>query len=180
MTYQYHLTQEDYLQNLLYLASTSPQMKKRLKRTRIILSVVFLLLGVFVFQYSTWLGVLYMLFAVATWFFYPKYLRSVHKRYYVKHIQNTYADQFETTLRLQPMSDHFLVASDDIESKISYNSIQEVIEFPEQLLIYLPSKQALILPKNRIENWETLRIRIEEIIADLQLPYEQHAEWAWK
>ena len=85
MTLKYTLTEDDYLQHQLYIASKTNRIKKKRRQSWITMVFVFVALTVLLFQtdnilLSFYFGVL----SILTLIFYPFYLKKHYKKHYQK------------------------------------------------------------------------------------------------
>ena len=77
-------------------------------------------------------------------------------------------------------NDFIFVKEGKSESKVHTSEIMEINEILTMIFIKLKGGQSLLLPKNKIENIESLKTRLQELAVFLKINYSIDEKWAWK
>ena len=181
MKITYSIDENDYLTFQLFSASNSAVLKKRRFISRLVPAIAYLLLAVtFFYQGNITMIIAFCLLAVVWYFLYPFHDKNVYKRQYQKFIKENMNNKFgrPATLSFEaPM----VKAKDEVsETKINYSEIESITEIPEMFLLKLKTNQSFILPKDKIENWETLNSFFESFEANEGVPFYVLSNWKWK
>ena len=181
MTIDFSIDEKDFLTNQLYMASKSDRIRKKRKRNRIILPLIYVAFGIlFLFTDKLPLTIIFLIIGLLWYIVYPIY----EKRYYIKHyqgfIKDNYKERIGKTSSLE-INDDFIIGKDSgSESKILTKELEEINEIPTTIFVKLKTGQSLILPKNKIKNIDLLIIRLKQLASSLNIPYNLDEKWEWK
>ena len=181
MTIDFSIDEKDFLTNQLYMASKSDRIRKKRKRNRIILPLIYVAFGIlFLFTDKLPLTIIFLIIGLLWYIVYPIY----EKRHYIKHyqgfIKDNYKERIGKTSSLE-INDDFIIGKDSgSESKILTKELEEINEIPTTIFVKLKTGQSLILPKNKIKNIDLLIIRLKQLASSLNIPYNLDEKWEWK
>ena len=155
---EYSLEENDYLEFQLFVASTSPMIVKKKRRSWILLSVVSTALTInFIVSRGDFLAVYFGLISLAIILFYPKYINWKYKRHYLKHISENYANRFGELEYIEFHDDH-LYAKDKVgEGTINLSEVEFVDELKDYFFLRLSTGVSMIIPKYKIDNQDEVR-----------------------
>ena len=178
MTLKYALQKEDYLQYQLYTASKLASTKKNRQKSRLLVPLVLLAFGIYsYFKKPESVGfVVYPLTAALWYLIYPFFSARRYKKYYDKHIDETYQGRIgrQATLSFNP--DHIYSEEDQNEGKIAIKELVELVEIATHFFIVLKSGLSLIIPKQHISDRE----RFLAMMNNYGLSHTKEVDWKWK
>ncbi|PTB94075.1 hypothetical protein C9994_12420 [Marivirga lumbricoides] len=182
MKYTFSLDESDLLTHQLFLVSTSKAAIWRRRRSWIIIVLTFIVCsGLFYIESNAFLRNYFVLLAFISLIFYPLYSRWKYKRHYLRHIREHFSGTTgkQATIEFQ---EEFIFESDETnsESKINYSTIESLNELPNHFIIRLKTGQALVLPKNKIENIDQLHSDLLELTKRLGVELKNHKNWKWR
>jgi len=177
MKLQYHLKESDYLTLLLYHSSNNKLHLKKRRRTRILVPIVYLVLGGYVYFTNNKLNVFisFILFALFWWFIYPFYSKWNYKRHFKKIVKENFQDIVDTLVEIELIEAGILVKDHAADSHFKYNALQVIIETQDHLFIKISTVQMITIPKNL--GAPTLTFK-DQLIAN-GVPYINDINWSW-
>jgi hypothetical protein len=181
MQCEYDLNENDFLVFQLYSASKSPIIRKKRIMNKVIVPVVYILLGIpFVFLESYLTAYLFILIGVLWFFLFPLYERQRYVKYYGKYIRENFKERFGRHISITFEKD-FIYSRDTLnEGKTSTSEIAGITEIPQLILVKLKTGQSVILPVNKISNIIELRDCLRSMASTLQIKYDPDSQWRWK
>lgn len=182
MELNYSLTEDDYLQQQLYLASKSKLIKKQRKTGRILVLMILLLIG-FLFYEINNLPIVYY-FGGASIFcfcFFPIYLKIYYKRFFRKYVKENFKNRIGVTSKLLFKEDVLEVFSKDIgSSELNFSGFENISEIKDYFFIALKTGLNIMIPKSEVENVEALRDELKMITEKKGISFISELEWEWK
>lgn len=178
MKINYILTNFDFLEYQLYTSSKSQLIKKKRKRAKYFVFIVYILIGLY-FAYinkNNIVGGIIGFFGLLWFVFYPKYSKWNFKRHFKKQINENYKNRVEKPLQMELTKDFIYVKSSTSESKISSTELKQLIETENHFFLKLITDLSFIIPKNAVENNIEFKKRATEIGAE----YVNELNWTWK
>ena len=180
MTISYQLQEEDYLNYQLFVASRSERIVKKRKRNRLLVPVLYVLLGVAFASQASWaLAGTFVILGVLWFFLYPLWERNMYVKHYRNFIQEHYKQSRDKTLKLELNREYFWTSDGENESKIQCKEILDMWETGNQIFIRIQGGQAFILPKKSIPELETLIVFLKDLALKLEVKYEVDLNWKW-
>ena len=181
MTFEFKIDENDYLIYQLFVASKSESVKKKRRRNKIIMPILYLALGAFVFyQNNHLMGILFCVFAVLWFFIYPLWERNNYIRHYKNFIKENLKDGFGKSAFLEISNEHIFVKDEFSEAKISTSEIEEIYEIPTTIFIRMKAGKTFILPKDKIAEIKSLKSVLTELSNFLKINYISDENWKWK
>jgi len=178
---EYQLNENDFLIYQLYIASKSDRIKKKRQRNRIIIPILYLVLGIFLFWGNQILmPTLLVILGLLWFFFYPIWEKRRYVNHYKAFIQENYKLRLGRIVTLEFDNEYILAKDNGSESKVLATELVEMIELPTIILMKLGGGQSFILPKNEIPQLEELKANLRELAHYLKIKYEIEGEWEWK
>lgn len=178
MKINYKLTYQDFLEYQLYSSSKSELHRKKRFRSRIIIPILYIILGIYFANKDEGylIGILFTVLGILWYVFYPLYSKWTYRRYIKKFVEENYKNRINKEVELD--FDVSSVSAKDYtsESKINENEIKELIETRDHFFIKLDTDVSLIIPKHAIENKEEFKKRI----LDFGAVYVDELKWEWK
>lgn len=181
MTLRYTLTENDFLQHLLFSASQTDRIKQQRTRTWLIYSAALLLFSLIFYQNGSPVMTYYFLITgIAFFCFFPFYQRRYYKKHYQNYVTDTYKNRFG-----QPVNINFnetCIETSDFsgESKINLTEIENATETGEYFYLKMRTGGHLIIPKQKIDNIDSVRQELKQLCSKLSVAFLDNLEWRWK
>lgn len=181
MTVDYRIDENDFLTHQLFVASKSERIKRKRQRSKIMVPLIYIALGLlFLIQDKVTLTILFFIIGLLWYFVYPIWER----RYYIKHykgfIKENYKDRLGRTATLEFKNEYILAKDNGSESKVFTTELEEIYEIPTAIFVRLKGGQSLILPKDKITNFDKVKSRLKELADYLKINYNTDEKWEWK
>lgn len=180
MKFEYSLTENDYLTNSLFTASQSPSIRKRRVWGRILIPIVYIILGIWVWdEYDTLSTILFVVFAVLWFFISPLLARRRIVKYYKAAIKESYGQRIGRRCTVE-IGEGMLICTEELnESRINLSDVEMMNELPAHVLIKL-KVGTIILPIDRMDQVDELRTKLKELAGQLKIPYTIRKDWKWR
>lgn len=181
MTLTYQLKQNDFLEHQLFVASTTPRIRSKRRRSWLWVTVsMFVLAFLFSQSGNSFLTYYFLGFGIVALFFYPLYQRHQYKRHYSTFIAENYKNRFGQTVTI-----HFTeqaIETSDItgESKIYLSELENVIETGAYFYPGLKAGGHLIIPKSEINTVSRLRQELKQLCDRLKIDFIENLTWKWR
>ena len=178
MTLNYKLTNADFLALQLYSSSQSALQNKKRFRSRIIVPILYIVLGLYAMLKNgqTGFGMLFIGLAVAWYLLYPLYSKWKYKKHFEKHVEENYKNRVNQAVEIK-IDDEALYGKDFMsETKIIGTEIKNIIETKVHFFLKLVTEVVLIIPKHTVENQDGFK----KIIQDFGAEYVDELNWEWK
>ncbi len=170
---------KDHLTYQLFAASMSKRIKKKRFRSKIIIPILYMLLGIlFIFSGSIVLAIAFILVAILWFLFYPKFERNRYLKHYQSFVTENFKDQGLSKIELNEETIH--IEEELGESKIHVKKISEINEIENYLFIMLGPGKGLIIPTNKIENLSDLTKWITDTSEKYGIKKNYYPDWRWK
>lgn len=178
MKLSYQLTLEDYLEHQLYVSSKSPAVQKKRRNSRIIMAVVYAILGLLMLRFADDYILVGLFFAIAVgWFFaYPLYSRNRYRRHYEKHIHDNYQNRINVPVEMEIDAEFILAKDKSGESKVKNSEVKALVSLPRIFLIQLKNDTSFILPKGYVSDGK----KLENTFKNLGVQVKDETAWEWK
>ena len=178
MTINYQLTNSDFLEYQLYTSSKSELHKKRRFRSRIIVPIIYLLIGLYFANKNEngAIGIIMAGIGIGWFAFYPMYSKWRYKKHFQKHVEENYKNRINKPVEIN-FDENSVNAKDfTSESKINGTELKELIETQNHFFLKLTTDLSLIVPKHSIGNQAEFKKRVTELGAE----YVDELNWKWK
>ena len=173
MTISYKLDEIDLITLHLYIHSKSENVKRRIKRNKLLVVAIYLILGSkLIYDKHFLAGATFLFFALGFFLLYPKYAKYRIKKAVQRNIKEHASGLIGQEGSINFLQDHFLSQAAGSESKFDYKQITVIKEINTHILIQLKSAHHYIIPKDKINNLENLIKRLKEICQDFGLTYD--------
>lgn len=181
MTFRYTLEPDDYLQMNLFVASRSPQVKKRALRNRIIIPILYLIIGLMLWlTYQSMFGLVILSAAAVVWaLIYPGIQKRLYTRQYKANIAETYKNRFGKENTVTINDDELHLQDGFGESMIRMEQVNGLFRLGEHVFLRFSNGVHIIFPLRQIPEREvllnTLRqlpaLRNQEVVEQDQLTW---------
>jgi len=178
MYLNYKLKSSDFLEYQLYSSSKSELHKKRRFRSRIIIPIIYLFLGLYVgyIREDNSIAIVFIGFAIVWFVFYPLYSRWRYKKHFQKHVKENYKNRINKPIEIDFEEDSIKTKDTTSESKINGTNLKELIETKNHYFIKLTTDLSIVIPKHSIEN----QTEFVERVTKLGAKYIDDLNWKWK
>jgi len=171
----FFLKSEDFLIFQLFTASQSESIQRKRRRGQIFLSLGSLAFALFFYiGNNTFLAGYFLIFAFATYIFYPRYFKWRYHKHYQKHIRENYEKRLNVKQELQIEKDKILLKDKTGEASVKIEEVEEITEIADYFFLKLSTGVSLILPKQSISADE-----VREKLKSLNLRILDHTDWKW-
>lgn len=181
MKYNIKYTEEDFLQFQLFTASYSKRIQKQRERSKFLLMGSFLVIGV-IFKIEGIDLVFWCLFifAIITFYFYPKYLNNNFYKHYQSYVKEHFGNRLKNSTLIEFHEDYIFSQNEFGESKIKLIAIEKISEVPNYIFILTKNAQTFILPKKEIPNYDELFSFLIKKSEQLEFDYSIYKDWKWE
>lgn len=181
MKVNYALDTKDFVTHQLYLASKSERIKKKRKRNQFIVPLIYVALGLFLlFGDKTISGIFFFVVALLWFLIYPKWERRRYEKHYKAYVKENFKERFGRLATVEFNNDLIYMKDASSEAKIMTSELEEISEIPTAIIVRFKTGQGLIIPKDKIENINHLRERLQQIAGQLNISYSVEGSWKWK
>ena len=179
MKLEYKLNFSDFLEYQLYLSSKSELHKKNRNRARIVVPIIYIVLGLIIFfTDKLGLALFFFVFAIIWLLFYPLYSKWKYKKHFEKHIKANYKNRVgkKAELIFDTDVDFLETSTFGAQSRIQASEFDKLIEIKEHYFLKLKSELSIILPKRAVIDHE----KFKKLFSDINLEYVNELDWEWK
>lgn len=181
MIIEFRYDEKDFLTYQLYTASKSESTQKKRKRSRILVPIVYLILGImFLVTDDLFIGISFLLIGVLWYFLYPAWERKKYLKHYEKFTDENFKNRNAEKVTIEFSDDYIFSKDSGMESKILTSEIVEINEIPTLIMIKLKNGQSFLLPKQKIAEINKVKTRIKELADHLKVQYHTDDNWKWK
>ncbi len=179
MKLEYILIFSDFLEYQLYVSSKSESHKKSRNKSRIIVPIIYVILGLILLLIDkTIVAIAFFLFSLLWFLFYPFYSKYRYKKHFETHIKESYKNRIGKKVKLNFDSNSDFVETSDLgsQSKIMDSEFKKLIELKEHFFLKLKSDMSIIIPKRAIPDQDMFK----KLFLDINLEYIDDSNWEWK
>lgn len=175
MKLEYSLSNDDFLEHQLYIASKSERIIKKRQRTRVMVPILYLALGIFSFiQKDSYLMIIIFLTIAILWYvFYPIRSKKLHIKHYQNHVDDHYKNRINKSCEIEFNEAYIFGKESSGESKINIEEVESLIELKNRFFLKLKSGLSLIIPRTAIKNSDDFKNEI----AKLNIPIIDELKW---
>jgi hypothetical protein len=178
MTLHYTLEENDFLTHQLFTASKSERIRKKRKKSRLMVPLDYAGIGLFFyFQNRVELTIIFILVGLLWFLFYRIWETKHYLKHYQCFIKENYQKRIDRKLSLTIGNDFISTKDEGGESKLLVTEIAEILEIPTIILIKLKSGQSFLLPKTKIDALEEVRAYLKILSTALDIKYEMDQNW---
>jgi len=178
---EYALNSEDHVTFQLYTASKSKRIKKKRKKTKYRLPLIYLVLALIVFfAGKISLSMAFVLIGILWYFFYPKYEKKHFEKHYSSLVEENFKSDIDPKITIELTETIINTSDQNGNSSIKIEAIKEIDELGEYFFIRLKLGTVLILPKSKIENIKEFEDWLNLIIEKYGIIKNVDLDWKWK
>lgn len=178
MTLNYALTNADFLEYQLYASSKSELHKKNRFRSRIIVAIIYILMGLYFANKNENIGVAIIMSGIGIcWFaFHPMYSKWKYRRHFKKHVEENYKNRIGKPVEIDFNGQSLNTKDVSSVSSINGSELKELIEIKNYFFIKLKMDISIVVPKHAIPNEAEFKQRVINLGAE----YVDELNWTWK
>lgn len=178
---QFKLYKEDFLAHDLFLATESNFGKKSRKQLRYLLSIFLSLFAGLMFYWSLFFqGIVYLLFALCCFIFFPVFQYKRHRKYFSNFVEDKYSNLFGKVIEMNLDESYLYMKVLSSESKIAFDDMREIIEIKDYFTIKLKLGRTILIPKKQLENFEEIKAFVLLQTKKIGLPFREALDWSWE
>ncbi|MCK0159437.1 YcxB family protein [Allomuricauda sp. F6463D] len=181
---RYKLNTNDYLQQVLYYNSINEEsIKQRSKVWLFVIAFIifFSVLLLFLFndkiEFGHYLGAIPV--AILSILFFPYFYKNILKKRFLKLVQKNYKNNFGKESVLSFHEEYVEIHDFTGESKVTYTSLEKIIEIKTHFFLILKAGAYIILPKSEIQDADSVKNTLDTIAAENEVLYSEELNWKW-
>ena len=178
---KYALHKVDFLMLQLYTASKSETLKSRQKRAKIVIPVLYLVLGLILYfpLHQPIVAIVMVVLAVAWFLFYPSRQKKTYTNYYAQYIDEYYTSRYGEEMDIIIDENYIQVKTSYSESKTILSHLAVIEEIPDYLFLKYESGASLIIPRKKVADFEKVKEDLLALTANLDVKYTSDLNWKW-
>jgi hypothetical protein len=182
MKFSFPYREEELTEFQLYLASKSPTVKKARNRNRLLLSIVYVAIGIMgMFRENNHLFALVFIALGILWYvLYPLWAGKFYARHFKKFVKNNYATRFGKEVVLDFTEDEVVIEEGGSEAAFAYTEFAEMAEIPSSFLIKLSTDMVIVIQKNASVSTDKVRDFLSQLSQKCSIPFTNNTDWKWK
>lgn len=181
MRLTYTLSENDYLQYQLFIASKNERIKKERIKSWLIYSASLLLMS-FVFYDigNKFMTYFLLVFGIIVLCFFPLYQKRYYKNHYQKFITETYKNRFGKAGNIYIAENHIEVNDITGEAKINLTEIENAIETSAYFYLKIKTGGHFIIPKKQLNEIENIGQELKKLCSKFSIDFVEDFNWRWK
>lgn len=178
MKLEYSLTFDDFLKHRLYEASKSKLINKKRRQQRLIIPILYLVIGLVSLLISNNLifAIICFLIAIIWFLFYPIRSKKLHIKHYKKHIEDSCKNKINEHITLEFNDDHIYSKDRISEGKLNLSETNTLIELENHFFLKLQTGDSLIIPKRAVYSSDDFK----EMMKQINIPIIDETNWVFK
>ena len=147
---------------------------------KLILLIIYMVTGLFLFNRNGPVAsAIFFMLCLPLYFLYNTFEKRQYQRHFTKFINTYFKDNLGKPASIELAENNFHV-TDDEDNWHAYEDIEEIMETNSMAIIQLKNGVAILLPKNKTENAESLINDLNRISESRNILYTKDLEWKWK
>ncbi len=180
MLFKYSVDHNDYLSYLFYSASKSKKAQKRRAMNKLVLMIIYVLTGLMLYSRNGPVAsAAFFLLCLPLYFLYNVFEKKQYHKHFNRFINTHFKDRIGKPSTVELREDGIHVV-DDEDNWHAYEDIEEISETNALIIVQLKNGVAIILPKNKIQQKESLADKLAQAAASKNIIYNKELEWKWK
>ena len=179
MTFNYHLSESDFLHYLFYSTSRSRKVQKRRSLNKLILMIIYVVMGLFLFNRNGPIAsAVFFILCIPLYFFYNAFEKKQYTRHFNRFIQNHFQSLVNKPSTIT-FDDDAVRVIDDEDITYPVADIEEIHETGSLIMLQMKSGTAVLLPKSQITDLPALTAKLDQLGAG-GIPLYRNLSWKWK
>ena len=182
MELNYSLTENDYLQQQLYIVSNNEFFKKERRNNNIAIIVLLIILALFSFLITQDQFFIYafLIAIIAYCFVSTRYLKWFSRIRLKKYVDSVYLKKCGIITNIKFEEDHILTSTSIADVKLKFLGFQNISEIEDYFFITFITDENFIIPKKHVEDISALRNLLKEIAEKRRIDFISQLDWKWK
>jgi hypothetical protein len=181
MKIEFTYTANTLLAYQLFVASKSKRVQKRRAKGKIFLLLIYLALGLFIWQKNgTLTGAVFFLVCMPLYFLYAYMERRQYVNHFRSFIKENFKDRLDRTTALNFREEQIEMTDGQNESVIPLTELESIQEIGTLFSLFMKNGQSLLIPKEAVSSTENLEPFFRQLADRLHIPYQQELDWKWK
>jgi hypothetical protein len=182
MELKYTLTENDYLQQQLYLASKSKLIKKQRKMAKFLILIILLLICfLFYVNNDLWFAYYFGGLGIVCFFLSPFLLRKSYQKSFAKYVQENFKNRIGIISTLLFKEDVLEAYSENIgSSEVKFSAFENISEIKDYFFIALKTGVSIMIPKSEVIDVEAVRSELKMITEKIGINFISELDWKWK
>lgn len=180
MTFEYLLTEKNYLDYLLYTFSKAQAKKDKRQQFRIVYILMYILFSIRFFTLSDKImGYTCAFIAFSYWIFSVFFYKMYYRNRLQKAVNKIFKKRSRNLTKLI-FTDTDIQMSDHIsERQMRLSVIEKITEISNEFFIFICSGECLILPKEKIPDLPEITNFLKALASERNFPFTQDLNWKW-
>jgi hypothetical protein len=179
MTFNYHLSESDFLDYLFYSTSRSRKVQKRRALNKLILMIIYVVMGLFLFNRNGPIAsAVFFVLCIPLYFFYNAFEKKQYNRHFTRFIQNHFQSLVNKPSTIT-FDDDTVRVIDDEDITYPVTDIEEIHETGSLIMLQMKSGTAVLIPKAQITDLSSLTSKVE-LLEARGIPLYRNVTWKWK
>lgn len=175
---KYILEENDFLQLNLYFFKTEGKLKKFIYKTFIAYLLIIMIICTFLIWKDEYLlGLVLIIVTVIISIFHSRQMKKIYLKTFKKSIKQ-YETRFNKEVELKLSNSIFQVISVAGQSNFNLSQIDTISETNQYFIIKLKI-EAIIIPKNKLENVTAIKDEFLKLSKKLNIKYIYNLNWEW-
>lgn len=180
MILEISLTKDDFLAHQLFNASRSERIRKKRRRNRYIVSILYIIIGLcFYLLDKSYPAVIFPVIGFVWIFVYPLWSRRQYRRHYAAHIDDHYSYRIGRKMNLSVEEDSLVTQDETGEGRVALSEVDGIFEIPSHFLIHLKTGVSFILPKSSLPE-NDLEVFVAQVESSTGVKRESFPNWKWR
>lgn len=182
MKFSFHYRESELTEFQLYLASKSPTVKKARNRNRLLLSVVYVAIGLMglLRENNYWFSLAFLALGLIWYIVYPLWGGKFYARHFTKFVKNNYTNRFGKEVSLDFREEEVVIEEGGSEASFPYAEFAELADIPSSFLIKLSTDMVIIIQKNATIPENDIAAFLKQLSDRLNIPFTRDTAWKWK
>ena len=178
MTQVLSLSANDYLNHLLFTASKSKIVRRRIYGSWIIIVAMPLVASISLYREHR-AASYYCLAASMIWAaFHPFYSKLRYKKHYQNTIEQNYKNSIGMNFSIEFQNGYLCMSDDTGESKTKVTELDEINETSDYVFIKMKSNQSVIIPKRQLRGF--FMDELADVAKRTGINIKQDLKWKWQ
>lgn len=180
MKFNYLLAKQDILDHQLYILSESKAFQKRRAKGRMFLLLIYMLLGIFIWQKSGAItAAAFFVVCLPFYFIYKRLESNQYKKHIAGFVDQQYKDSLQHDFNLE-WDDHNLTSSTvDKSHQTPWLELESIVEIGSLFILNFRNSNALIIPKKDPVLQDVIRTDLKTRADALGIDYIEKLNWKW-
>ncbi|MFN8286645.1 MAG: YcxB family protein [Chitinophagales bacterium] len=181
MKIEYSLTEDDFLTHQLYAATNTPRIVRQRKRAWLLVPALYILIAVVLYWEGLKPTALFLAVAAIVWLpLYPVFQRNRYRKHFLNTVRDSYKNRINKPGSVEFTDGLILMKDDTGESKMNIDQVEKITELPHHILVKLKAGVTIILPKDKMRDYEGVVAYLKALASQLGIPYNPELDWRWK